>query len=97
MKRFLVLSFVAVVMLSLTGCVPHTTGETEVGVRTCKLALFGQKGVEDRVYAPGATYFFPAVYQRLECLRHQAAEPGDDVFAINGRPENSGRPGVQNR
>jgi regulator of protease activity HflC (stomatin/prohibitin superfamily) len=45
-------------MLSLAGCVPHTTGETEVGVRTRKLALFGQKGVEDRVYAPGATYFF---------------------------------------
>lgn len=58
MKRFLVLSFVVSVMLSLVGCVPHTTGETEVGVRTRKLALFGQKGVEDRVYAPGATYFF---------------------------------------
>jgi regulator of protease activity HflC (stomatin/prohibitin superfamily) len=58
MKRFLILSFVVAVMLSLAGCVPHTTGETEVGVRTRKLALFGQKGVEDRVYAPGATYFF---------------------------------------
>ncbi len=58
MKRFLILSFAVAVMLSLAGCVPHTTGETEVGVRTRKLALFGQKGVEDRVYAPGATYFF---------------------------------------
>lgn len=58
MKRFLILSFVVAVMLSLAGCVPHTTGETEVGVRTRKLALFGQKGVEDRIYAPGATYFF---------------------------------------
>jgi regulator of protease activity HflC (stomatin/prohibitin superfamily) len=58
MKRFLILSIVVAVMLSLAGCVPHTTGETEVGVRTRKLALFGQKGVEDRVYAPGATYFF---------------------------------------
>jgi regulator of protease activity HflC (stomatin/prohibitin superfamily) len=58
MKRFFVLSFVAAVMLSLAGCVPHTTGETEVGVRTRKLAFLGQKGVEDRSYAPGATYFF---------------------------------------
>ena len=58
MKRFFVLSFVVAVMLSLASCVPHTTGPTEVGVRICKLALFGQKGVEDRVYAPGATYFF---------------------------------------
>lgn len=58
MKRFLALSFVVAVMLSQAGCVPHTTGETEVGVRTSKLAFFGQKGVEDRAYAPGATYFF---------------------------------------
>ncbi len=40
------------------GCVPHSTGETEVGVRTRKLVLFGEKGVEDKVYAPGSTYFF---------------------------------------
>ena len=61
MKRFLVLLFVPGLMLSLTGCAPHTTGETQVGVRTCKLALFGPKGVEDRAYAPGATYFFPPI------------------------------------
>lgn len=40
---------------------PHTTGPTEVGVRTVKWSLFGKKGVEDHVYQPGATYFFPAV------------------------------------
>ena len=45
-------------MFTAAGCVPHTTGETEVGVRTRKIAFFGPKGVEDRVYAPGATYFF---------------------------------------
>lgn len=50
---FLVLS-----IFTITGCVPHTTGETEVGVRTRKLAFIGPKGVEDRAYAPGATYFF---------------------------------------
>jgi regulator of protease activity HflC (stomatin/prohibitin superfamily) len=45
-------------LLAAAGCVPHTTGETEVGVRTRKLALFEPTGVEERVYAPGATYFF---------------------------------------
>jgi regulator of protease activity HflC (stomatin/prohibitin superfamily) len=40
------------------GCVPHTTGDTEVGVRTVKLGIFAPQGVEDRVYPPGATYFF---------------------------------------
>jgi regulator of protease activity HflC (stomatin/prohibitin superfamily) len=40
---------------------PHTTGPTEVGVRTIKWSLLGPKGVENRVYDPGATYFFPAV------------------------------------
>jgi regulator of protease activity HflC (stomatin/prohibitin superfamily) len=40
---------------------PHTTGPTEVGVRTVKWTPFGQKGVLPDVYDPGATYFFPAV------------------------------------
>ena len=47
-----------VVCLSLQGCIFHSTGETEVGVRTRKLTLFGEKGVEQRVYAPGSTYIF---------------------------------------
>ena len=48
----------ALAIFGMAGCVPHTTGETEVGVRTRKLAFFGAKGVENRVYPPGATYFF---------------------------------------
>lgn len=40
---------------------PHTTGPTEVGVRTKKWTLFGPKGVENHVYQPGGVYFFPAV------------------------------------
>src|SRR6185369_4110802 len=40
---------------------PHTTGPTEVGVRTVKWSPITPKGVIDEVYAPGATYFFPAV------------------------------------
>jgi SPFH domain / Band 7 family len=58
MKNFFIWIVLTLTMYTAAGCVPHTTGETEVGVRTRKMAFIGQKGVEDRVYAPGATYFF---------------------------------------
>ena len=45
-------------VFALSGCIPHTTGKTEVGVRTKKIALWGEKGVENRSYAPGSTTFF---------------------------------------
>ena len=48
----------AVAAVVLSGCVPRSTGPTEVGVRTVKFNLFGKKGVEDKAYSPGATYFF---------------------------------------
>ena len=48
-------------LLGVFLCFPHTTGPTEVGVRTIKWSLFGKQGVEDRAYEPGAMYFFPAV------------------------------------
>ncbi|MFH0891645.1 MAG: prohibitin family protein [Candidatus Falkowbacteria bacterium] len=55
-----VMSFLAAVFLLplFFGCMPHTTGETEVGVRTRKISIFGDKGVEDKAYPPGSTYFF---------------------------------------
>jgi regulator of protease activity HflC (stomatin/prohibitin superfamily) len=52
------LIIIALLIFILSGCVPHTTGETEVGVRTKKIALWGKKGVEEKVYEPGSTYFF---------------------------------------
>ena len=58
MKHFFIWVVLMLAMFTAAGCVPHTTGETEVGVRTRKMAFFGPKGVEDRIYAPGATYFF---------------------------------------
>ncbi|MCL5125538.1 MAG: SPFH domain-containing protein [Deltaproteobacteria bacterium] len=58
MKPLYVAALAGLFILSIAGCVPHTTGATEVGVRTHKLAFFGPNGVEDKVYAPGATYFF---------------------------------------
>jgi len=58
MRRYYISSILVLAMLTAVGCVPHTTGETEVGVRTRKIALFSPKGVEDKVYAQGTTYFF---------------------------------------
>lgn len=58
MNRILYLIVLIITVLMLSACVPHTTGLTEVGVRTRKMAFFGPKGVEDRIYAPGGTYFF---------------------------------------
>ena len=58
MKRLTYIIAAATLVAALSGCVPHTTGATEVGVRTKKLALWGDKGVEEKIYAPGSTYFF---------------------------------------
>ncbi len=57
MRRFS-MYLLAGMLLFIQACVFYTTGDTEVGVRTRKLALFAPKGVEDKVYAPGSTYFF---------------------------------------
>lgn len=59
MKRIVTACFLAAVLpLLLGGCFLRTTGETEVGVRTVKVGLFAPQGVENKVYAPGSTYFF---------------------------------------
>ncbi|MFH1488757.1 MAG: prohibitin family protein [Pseudomonadota bacterium] len=58
MKSSAMILSAVVFFFVLNGCVLHTTGETEVGVRTKKFALFGEKGVEEKVYPPGTTYFF---------------------------------------
>jgi len=42
----------------LAGCVPHSTGDTEVGVRTRKIGIFAPRGVEEHVYEAASTYFF---------------------------------------
>ena len=55
MKKLILL---LAVMVMLAGCVPHSTDSTEVGVRTIKFSFLGKKGVEEKYYAPGSTYFF---------------------------------------
>lgn len=52
---------IGVVVLAIFFPYPHTTGPTEVGVRTVKWSPFRKSGVEDRVYQPGAVYFFSMV------------------------------------
>ena len=46
------------VLLLNSGCVFYSTKPNEVGVRTKKVGLLGDKGVMDTVYAPGSTYIF---------------------------------------
>ncbi len=58
MKLFKLSLLATLLLLTAGGCAPHTTGETEVGVRTKKFAFFGPAGVEEATYAPGSTYFF---------------------------------------
>lgn len=58
MKQRYILAVAISLALFMVGCVPHSTRETEVGVRTIKFALFKERGVEDKIYAPGSTYFF---------------------------------------
>src|SRR5947209_10744533 len=54
----------AFVVLSLNSI--YSTGTTEVGVRTIKWSLFGKSGVENKVYQPGATYFFLPILNEWE-------------------------------
>lgn len=52
-------ALLAVLSLSVvSGCSCHSTGANEVGVLTRKIAPFGVKGVQQEVFASGATYFF---------------------------------------
>jgi regulator of protease activity HflC (stomatin/prohibitin superfamily) len=58
MSRLIIVIILVIGLLTLGLNMTHTTGLTEVGVRTRKVAFFSPKGVEKMVYAPGGTYFF---------------------------------------
>jgi regulator of protease activity HflC (stomatin/prohibitin superfamily) len=58
MKKLIAAAAILTALMILQGCVPHSTGETEVGVRVKKLALWGEKGVSEQIFPPGSTYFF---------------------------------------
>jgi len=58
MNKALATLLLLALAISASGCVFKSTGGTEVGVRTRKLALFAPRGVDQTVYQPGSTYFF---------------------------------------
>ncbi len=58
MRKYISAIVITIFIMTMNGCVPHKTGPNEVGVRTKKIALWGEKGVEEKVYHPGSTYFF---------------------------------------
>lgn len=55
------MNMLSLVLAAMLGCVPYSTGSTEVGVRVSNLGLVEPKGVVPEPYAPGATYFFAPV------------------------------------
>lgn len=85
MRAFMTLGL----LFGLAGCAA-TTDATQVGVRTVKLTLIGDRGVVADTYAPSGTYFFLRPIsewhvfdigrQNLEMLREsdRGDAPGDD-------------------
>ncbi len=57
-SRYVALLAILFSSFIFSGCWPHTAGPTEVGVRTVKIGLLNKRGVEQKYYAPGKTYFF---------------------------------------
>jgi regulator of protease activity HflC (stomatin/prohibitin superfamily) len=51
-------SLIVLTILVLGGCMPYTTGLTEVGVRTVKFGLFRKAGVDPKIYGAASTYWF---------------------------------------
>jgi len=87
--KVMVLSMVLAAVVAVTGCAPHSTGTTQVGVRTRKLGLFGKKGVEDKIYPPGATYFFAPVINDWNTFDTELQNL--DMTAEEGRGDRAGR------
>src|SRR5262252_4248303 len=84
---------VAIILLIISFKSVHSTGTTEVGVRTIKWSLFSKSGVENKVYQPGATYFFLPVLNewetfdaRLQVIEMTAAPDRGDRGAVNDIP-----------
>jgi regulator of protease activity HflC (stomatin/prohibitin superfamily) len=71
MNAKILINWIKVAVLGLVGLIiclksVYSTGTTEVGVRTVKWSLFGKKGVENKVYQPGATYFFLPLFSQFD-------------------------------
>ena len=66
----------------------YSTGTTEVGVRTVKWTLFGKQGVENKVYQPGATYFFLPFFNEFN--RYDARQQIVEMTATAGKGDRRG-------
>lgn len=90
MNKLIRNSLLTLIAAAVSGCVPYTTGSTEVGVRTNKVGILFNKGVQDTIYTQGTTNFMPAVItdwhtfdtalQNLEMTRESSTgdRAGDD-------------------
>ena len=56
--RYLLIGTALTALAAFSGCTPHTTGPTEVGVRTIKFGFIQKAKVDPKVYEPGSTYWF---------------------------------------
>jgi len=81
----------AVVILSYKSI--HSTGTTEVGVRTIKWSLFAKSGVENKLYQPGGTYFFVPIFNewetfdaRLQIVEMTANQDKGDKHGVDDLP-----------
>lgn len=57
-KRLLMIAGLVATACLVSGCLPYSTGNNEVGVRTIKWSPFGGAGVQEKYYPPGQTQFF---------------------------------------
>ena len=57
-KKVVTLGVGIVLAYNLTFGMYHSTGTTEVGVRTTKIGIIDKKGVHPNEYAPGSAHFF---------------------------------------
>ena len=78
----------ATILFFLGGCMPYSTGPTEVGVRTIKFGFLRKSGVEPKAYEPGATYWFIPVINGWNTF-----ETRIQVMEMTMEPGRGARPG----
>ncbi|RAP26959.1 hypothetical protein DID78_06455 [Candidatus Marinamargulisbacteria bacterium SCGC AG-343-D04] len=89
-KQVRAMILLCVMGMMLSGCVFHSTKPNEVGVRTRKISLFGQKGIEQDIYAPASTYIFLPIINdwhtfniNLQNMEMTAQVSKGDMFGID--------------
>lgn len=89
LSNLLVVSLIVLVIVFLSFASYHSTDSTEVGVRTVK--WLGTRGVEAKVYQPGAAYFFLPVFNDWDTFdtRLQVVEmKGTDQLTLKTKDGN---------